>query len=50
MKEIVAHVYANTKEDLNEVSSILSGEGYEIAYESETRTSASIIKEIPDEE
>ena len=50
MKEVVAHIYANTKEDLNEVSSILTGEGYEIAYESENRTSASVIKEIQDEE
>lgn len=50
MKEVIGHLYGNAKEDIKELITIVEDAGYEIAYESETRTSASIIKEIPDEE
>ena len=48
MKEVVAHAYANTKETLKEVTDILVDAGYEIAYESDSLTNVSIIKEVED--
>lgn len=48
MKEVIAHAYANTKETLKEVTDILIDAGYEIAYESDSLTNVSIIKEVED--
>lgn len=50
MKVVIAHIYGNTKESVNEVTSILADSGYEIAYETEQLTNASIIKEVADEQ
>lgn len=49
MKEVIGHIYSNTKEQLRELVNILSKD-YEIAYENEQRTSASVIKDIVDEQ
>lgn len=46
MKEVIAHAYANTKEALKEVTDILVDAGYEIAYESNSLTNVSIIKDV----
>ena len=48
MKEVIAHAYANTKEALKEITDILVDAGYEIAYETDMLTNASIIKEVED--
>ena len=50
MKEVIGHIYGNTKESVKELSDILSNNGYEIAYENEQRTSVSVIKDIVDEQ
>jgi len=50
MKQIIGHVYGNTKEDVKELIDVMENAGYEIAYESDSHTSASVIKEMPDEE
>lgn len=50
MKVVLAHIYGNTKEQVKEVTDILSNEGYEIAFESDMLTSASVIKEVVDEQ
>ena len=50
MKEVIGHAYANTKEQLKEITDVLSNAGYEIAYESEQLTNVSIIKDILDEQ
>lgn len=48
MKEVIGHIYGNTKESVKELSDILSDNGYEIAYENEQRTSVSVIKDVID--
>lgn len=48
MKLVVGHIYANTKELMAELVSNLGD--YEIAYENEQKTSATIIKEVNDEQ
>ena len=48
MKEVIGHIYSNTKEDLKEITDIL-GNTYEIAYENNQKTSVSIIKEVEDD-
>ena len=45
---IIGHLYTNTKEQMNEITASLRE--YEIAYENEQGTSASIIKDIADEQ
>ena len=46
VKEVVAHAYANTKEQLNEIITLLESNGYETAFETEYMTNVSIIKEV----
>ena len=48
MKIVVAHLYGNTKEQVKNVTDILANNGYEIAYENEQRTTASIIEDVVD--
>ena len=48
MKEVIGHIYSNTKEQLKEITDIL-GTQYEVAYENEQRTSVSIIKDVEDD-
>ena len=50
MKEVIGHIYGNTKESVKELSDILSNEGYEIAYENDQRTSVAVIKDVLDEQ
>ena len=50
MKEVIGHIYGNTKEAVKELSDILADNGYEIAYENEQRTSVSVIKDVVDDE
>ena len=45
MKIMIARVYANTKEDLKQVTDVLEDVGFEIAYESESMTGAAVIKD-----
>ena len=47
MKEVIGHIYSNTKEQLKEITDKLD---YEIAYDNEQKTSVSVIKEVADEE
>lgn len=46
MKVVISHIYGNTKESVQEVTDILANSGYEIAYENEQLTSASVIKDV----
>lgn len=48
MKEVIGHIYSNSKEQLKEITDII-GNTFEIAYENEQRTSVSIIKEVEDD-
>lgn len=48
MKEVIGHIYSNTKEQLKEMTDILSSQ-YEIAYENEQKTSVSVIKDVEDD-
>jgi hypothetical protein len=50
MKEVIGHIYGSTKEQVKEITDIISNAGYEIAYENEQRTSVSVIKDIVDEQ
>lgn len=50
MKEVIAHSYSNTKEQLKEIVDLLENNGYEVAYENEYQTAITIIKEVADEE
>lgn len=50
MKEVVGHVYGNTRDQVKEIINILENAGYEIAYENDQKTSAAIIEEIADDE
>ena len=50
MKVVLAHIYGNTKEQVKEVTDIIANAGYEIAFENEQLTSASVIKDIVDEQ
>lgn len=49
MKQVIGHVYSNTKEQLREIVDKL-GKDYEIAYDNEQMTSISVIKEVANDE
>lgn len=44
MLKVFGHIYANTKEDFEQVANALEREGYQIAYEGEMN--GSVIKEV----
>lgn len=48
MLKVYGHIYSDSKERFDEVTSALSKQGFEIAYDSDTN--ATIIKEVEDEQ
>lgn len=48
MKEVIGHIYSNTKEQLKEITDKLTD--FEIAYDNEQRTNVTVIKEVEDEQ
>lgn len=48
MLKVYGHIYSDSKERFDEVTSALSKQGFEIAYDSDTN--ATIIKEAEDEQ
>jgi len=44
MLKVFGHIYANTKEDFEQVANALEREGYQIAYEGEMN--GSVIKDV----
>ncbi len=49
MKQVIGHIYSNTKEQLKEITDKLSND-YEIAYDNEQMTSVSVIKDVVNNE